>query len=156
MFEESVETFIVRWRPFATDVRLFGGVEGNPLLECEVAGSILQVLERTGPYLASPGKARMILNFTTDRLEVTAPGRKHIDSTGIGKARVAGVVLLREDDMVVVDGGAPVVVGVHEPLADTVAAGDFVTFEGLPPIHGFLVPPDSKGGGAHGSKDELM
>lgn len=156
MFEDSVETFIVRWRPFTTDVRVFGRVEGSPLLEVDVAGTILQVLERTGPYRAHPGKARMILNFTADRLEVANAGRKQIEVSGISKARVTGVVLLREENMVVVDGGVPVVVGVHEPLDDHVAAGDVVAFEGLPPIHGFLVPFSAKASGPAGSNDDLM
>lgn len=156
MFEDSVDTFIVRWRPFTADVRLFGRVEGNPLIECEVAGTILQVLERTGPYRAFPGGARMILNFTADRLELMAPGRKQIEATGLSAARVEGVVLLREDNMVVVDAGAPLVVGVHEPLDDEVAAGDSVSFDALPPIHGFLVPAEPRRRDADASKDELM
>lgn len=156
MFEESVETFIVRWRPFTTDVRLFGRVEGNPLLECRVADTILQVLERTGPYRAAPGQARMILNFTAERLEVATGGRKRIEATGISKARVEGLVLLREGNMVVVDGGAPLVVGVHQPLRDGVAAGDFVAFDALPPIHGFLVPQDAKGARRAGSDEDSM
>jgi hypothetical protein len=156
MFEESVETFIVRWRPFTTAVRLFSRTEGSPLLECEVAGTILQVLERTGPYLSIPGDARMILNITTDRLEVVSARQKRIESTGIGAVRVAGVVLLREEDMIVVDGGAPLVVGVHEPLADSVAAGDFVVFDAIPPIHGFVVSSDARGSQSGASQDELM
>ena len=156
MFEESVETFIVRGRPFTTDVRLFGRVEGSPLLEVDVNGTILQVLERTGPYRAVPGKARMILNLTAERLEVVGAGSKQIDVTGISKARVSGVVILREENMVVVDGGVPLVVGVHEDLKDHVAAGDVVAFDGVPPIHGFLVPGDAASSGPAGSKDDLM
>ena len=151
-----METFIVRWRPFTTAVQLFSRTEGSPLLECEVAGTILQVLERTGPYLSAPGEARMILNFTTDRLEVVSARQKRIESTGIGAARVAGVVLLREEDMVVVDGGAPLVVGVHESLADSVAAGDFVLFDAVPPIHGFLVSSDARGSRSRAPDDEQM
>ena len=156
MFEESVETFIVRWRPFTADVRLFGRVEGNPLLEVEVAGAILQVLERTGPYRAAPGGARMILNATTDRVEAAGPGRKQIEPTGLSAARVTGVVLLREPTMLVVDGGAPIVVGVHEPLDDGVGEGDTVVFEAVPPIHGFLMPFEPRVPGEGTSKDELM
>lgn len=147
---------MVRWRPFTTAVRLFSRTEGSPLLECEVAGTILQVLERTGPYLSTPGPARMILNVTADRLEVVGTRQKRIESTGIGAVRVAGVVLLREEDMVVVDGGAPLVVGVHEALADSVAAGDFVVFDAVPPIHGFLVSSDARGDRSGAPEDELM
>ena len=156
MFEESVETFIVRWRPFTADVRVFGRVEGNPLLEVEVAGVILQVLERTGPYRAVPGEGRMILNVTTERIEPAGPGRKQIEPTGLSAARITGVVLLREPNMLVVDGGAPLVVGVHEPLDDVVGEGDTVSFEALAPIHGFLMAPERRGSGDGTSKDELM
>lgn len=151
-----METFIVRWRPFTTDVRLFGRVEGSPLLEVSVGGVILQVLERTGPYRAVPGEARMILNPTAQRLEVVASATKLIEPTGISKARVTGVVILREENMVVVDAGVPLVVGVHEPLDDHVAAGDVVAFDGLPPIHGFLVAGDGKASAPAASQDELM
>lgn len=156
MFEESVESFIVRWRPFTADVRLFGRVEGNPLLECEVAGAILQVLERTGPYRAAPGRARMILNVTTDTLELAPAARKSIEATGISAARVTGTVILREGNMMVVDGGAPVVTGVHDPIPDGIAAGDFVSFVAIAPIHGFLVPTEPRGRQSDVPKDELM
>lgn len=146
MFEESPEAFMARWRPFATDVQLFPHTEGSPLLECGVAGAVVQVLERTGPYRSTPGPARMILNATAETLEavpddVPAEQRTRLlETVGISRVRVQGRVLSREGNMVVVDAGAPLVVGVHGALPTGVAAGDTVRFEALPPLHGFVLP----------------
>lgn len=156
MFEDSVESFIVRWRPFATGVRLHARGEGSPLLECSVAGTVLQVLERTNPYAAQPGRAHMILNFTAERLTPTDARAKRIEATGVSRAHVEGLVVLREDDMVVVDAGAPIVVGVLEPLPDDLAPGDFVTFDGVPPIHGFVVERAADDARERQPEDELM
>lgn len=144
MFEESPDAFISRWRKHAASVRIFSRTEGLPLLEAETAGAILQMLERTGPYLAPPGPAKMIINPTAQRLEMRDGGgsdaeRQKVEIPGIGRLRVCGIIAFRDDPFVVVDAGAPLVVGVIEPLPTEAVAGALVAFDAVPPIHGFVL-----------------
>ncbi len=144
MFEESVESFIAQWRPYAAQVQLFAHVEGNPLLECGVAGVIFGVLERTGPYLAHPGAAQLILHCVTETVVKAGSFERSLKVTDLSRLQVQGVVLLRRGAMVVVDAGVPLVTGSFTPLPGDVAAGDWLSFETLPPVHGFLVPTSSQ------------
>lgn len=140
MFEESVESFIAQWRPYAAKVQLFAHVEGSPLLECGAAGVIFGVLERTGPYLSHPGAAQLILHPVTEAVVKTNVHERSLKVTGLSQLQVQGVVLLRRGSMVVVDAGVPLVTGSFSALPDDVAAGDWLSFETLTPVHGFLVP----------------
>lgn len=139
MFEDSLDGFISRWRKHAAPVRIFSRTEGLPLLECETAGAILQVLERTGPYLAPPGPARAIINVTVGSVEVVTPEDRSLESTGVGQARGCGVIVLRDEPFLVVDVGAPLVVGVEEQLPAEAVVGAWVSFTAVPPIHGFVL-----------------
>ena len=140
MFEESPDGFISRWRKHAAAVTVFSRTEGLPLLEVELGGAILQVLERTGPYMATPGRAKAIINPTTARVEVHSGGNRSVDVAAIGRMRGCGLVIHREEPFLVLDVGAPVVLGVVDPLPDDAVPGAWVSFESIPPIHGFLVP----------------
>lgn len=136
---------MTRWRTYAADAYVFPHLEGTPLLEVRAGGAILQVLERTGPYGSAPGRARVILNPTVRRLEPGGEAEPGLATAGIGALAACGPVLLREGNMVVVDAGVPLVVGVEEPLPDDLAIGDRVRFESRPPIHGFVVPSPRRG-----------
>lgn len=138
VFEESLEGFISRWRPYAAPARLFGRAEGSPLVECRVGGTILQLLERTNPYLGAPGPASAIINPSTSRVELTS-GPPGVEVTGISRAHMRGTVELREDPFLVVDVGFPVVLGVTGPIPAGVVPGATVGFEAEPPIHGFVL-----------------
>ncbi len=144
VFEESVESFIAQWRPYAAQVELFAHLEGSPLLECGAAGVIFGVLERTGPYLAHPGKAQLILHPVAERVVKSGVYERSIKVTGLSQLQVQGVVLLRRGNMVVVDAGAPLVTGSFAPLPDDVAAGNWLKYETLPPVHGFVVTKTSQ------------
>ena len=139
MFEESTDGFISRWRNYATPVRVFSRTEGLPLLELEAGGAIFQVLERTGPYLAPPGKTKAIINPTANSVQVHSGGKKSVDVTGIGQISGCGTILFREDPFLVLDVGAPIVLGVQEPLPEGAVPGAWVSFESIPPIHGFVL-----------------
>jgi hypothetical protein len=139
MFEESPDGFISRWRDHAASVRIFSRTEGLPLIECQAGGAILQMLERTGPYLAPPGAAKVIINPTARQVEVKESGEKQIEATGIGRVRVTGTITRRDDPFLVVDAGAPLVVGVEEPLPPEAVPGAWVWFDAVPPIHGFVL-----------------
>ena len=140
MFEESVESFLTQWRPYAADVTLFAHTEGSPLLECRAAGVIFGVLERTGPYSAPIGPAKLILSLSAEQLEPTEERVRKVVVLGPSHLKVWGVVVLRQGRMIVVDAGAPLVIGSFAPLPETLAAGDWVVVTGLPPVHGFLLP----------------
>lgn len=150
MFEESADGFVNRWREYAATVRIFSRTEGLPLLEAEAGGAILQMLERTGPYLAPPGAARMIINPTAQSVELHYAGRKAIEVGGLGQAHICGEIVRRDDPFLVIDAGAPLIVGVMEPIPDEAVAGTSVAFQSLPPIHGFVLPearpPTVRGG----------
>ena len=139
MFEESPDGFISRWRSYAAPVTLFSRIEGQPLLELEAGGAILQVLERTGPYLAGPGRANVIINPTAEAVRVHEGGKRSVEVTGIGRMRGCGTVLFRDDPFLVLDVGAPVVLGVMESLPAEALPGAWVSFEAIPPIHGFVL-----------------
>lgn len=144
MIEESVESFLLRYRPYAALVEVLPHLEGSPLLECVVGTSVLHLLERTGPYLAKPGRAKVVLNATAERLEpAEAPGKK-LEVTGLSRLRVAGLVLEREEDSLIVDAGVPLVVNVFGALPLEFAVGDWIRFESVPPLHGFVVPAEAR------------
>jgi hypothetical protein len=140
VFEESVESFLTQWRPYAADVILFPRTEGSPLLECRAAGVIFGVLERTGPYTAPVGPAKLILHLNTEAVVSCNVQEKKLEVLGPSRLQATGLIVLRQQQMVIIDAGTPLVVGSFAPLLDTLAAGDWVTVAALPPVHGFVVP----------------
>ena len=146
MFEDGVDALVARFSAHAASVELASRVEGSPLLECLADGVVLHVFERTGPYLAALGPARVIVQpetATLTRLEVDDPApERSIEVTAVSAVTACGVVRLREDPFVVVDAGLPLVVAVDE-LPDGVQAGDRVRFQSRPPLHGFVLPPQA-------------
>ena len=146
MFEESVEGFITQWRPYAADVTLFAHTEGSPLLECRAAGAIFGVLERTGPYAAHSGPAKLILHLSTEQVGESDRQERAVEVLGPSRLKAVGLVVLRQGQMIVLDAGVPLIVGSFAPLPDTLAAGDFATVSGIAPVHGFLLPQVARGG----------
>lgn len=157
MIEESPESFIQRWRRYAAPVELFARTEGSPLMECRFGPAIVQLLERTGPYKAHTGPAQVIVNAMVERLE-PAEGEevRGVEPLGLSRIRVRGEVVAVEPDGVVVDCAAPLVVSLLDPSAPAPAVGSFVSFEALPPLHGFLVTEQRGRGRVEESPDEAM
>jgi hypothetical protein len=155
VLEESVEGFVARFRSSAAAVTLTGRVEGSPLLECVVAGQAVHVFERTGPYLAWSGPARVILHLECDGIERLEPGETppRLDVVGVSTLSAEGVVVSSEAPFLVVDAGAPLVVGITGPFPD-VAVGDRVRLASRPPVHGFVLPR-SPGGLARSPDDQV-
>lgn len=139
VIEESPESFVQRWRSYAAEVQLFPRTEGSPLLECRVGDTILQLLDRTGPYVAAPGTRRVILNPMAERLEPADDEVRALEAAGLGALRGSGCVIGGDGRLTVVDCGVPVVVAVMDEAAPRFPEGRFVSFEGLPPVHGFVV-----------------
>jgi hypothetical protein len=140
MFEDSPEAFVARFRTYAASVELFSHLEGSPLLECRAGDVIIQVFERTGPYLSNPGRQSAIVNPTTERLESRPPGIRHLEATGLGRVRAEGLVLAREASFAIVDAGIPLVVSVHGGIGDEIASGGWVAFDSEVPVHAFVLP----------------
>jgi hypothetical protein len=55
-----------------------------------------------------------------------------------------GLVLFRSENTVVIDAGFPLVVSVFADLPDDAAAGDWLEFTSLAPIHGFILTRTSR------------
>ena len=76
--------------------------------------------------------------------EATSAPERKLEVLGPSRLKASGVVVLRQGSMVVIDVGAPFVVGSYETLPDTLAAGDWAIVTGLPPVHGFLLPKTAR------------
>ncbi len=150
MFEDSPEAFVSRWQRHAADVELFPHREGSPLLECRAGDAILQLFERTGPYLSRPGRQRTILHPVTTELELLPDGSAapELTTTGISSLIATGTVVTVEGDVVVIDAGVPLVVGVAGELPAGLVPGRLVRFVGAAPVHGFVVTGHGPGNGA--------
>lgn len=141
MVEESPESFISRWRAYAADVEMFAHTEGSPLLECRVGNTVLQLFERTGPYLSRPGRTKLIINPGTTMLELVAePGSGGvIESNGLGNLVAVGRVIALDGAIVVVDAGVPLVASFTGAGVPAVAEGQMVRLVSDGPVHGFVV-----------------
>ncbi len=141
MVEESPESFISRWRHYAAEVEMFAHTEGSPLLECRAGEAVLQLLERTGPYLSRPGPAKVIINPGTNRLEpVSEPdAAPSIESRGLSDIVAVGTVVAREGHIVVIDAGVPLVAYVRDVGAPAPVEGAKVRLASDGPIHGFVL-----------------
>jgi len=142
VLEESVENFIVRWKPYLTNVQLHSWVEGSPLLECSIQDTVLHLFERTGPYSKVVGKNNVIIHPTTTAFKQPSTMQKHLHITDISQLHARGVVLHREKHFCVVDAGVPLVVACMDTIPDFVGEGEWVEFDSLKPVHAFIVPPE--------------
>lgn len=144
MIEDGPDTFAQHWRRFAAEGILFARPEGSPLLEVDLGGTVVQLLERTNPYAGTPGRARLLVQPSTDGLEPPEGDGPSIEVPWRGAIRAQGEVLHREGRMVVVDAGVPLLVDVWALSdADAPAVGDRVRFLAGPPIHGFVLPREN-------------
>jgi hypothetical protein len=141
--EDSIESFIAQFKPYAATVQLLSKVEGSPLLECVAGQKVLHLLERTGPYTSRPGKAQVILNPMAESLQKTDLAEKSFTITAVSRLKAHGLVLERSENVVIIDAGIPLVVSLFNDTHQ-VNLGDYVKFESLPPIHGFVVPKEEQ------------
>lgn len=143
MIEDGVDALVARFAAHATTVEVASRVEGSPLLECLTDAAVLYLLERTGPYLAPRGTARVIVQPETSqlvRVEADDPAAaRHVEALGAGRLVASGHVVAVEPPFVVVDAGIPLVVAV-EALPDGLAVGERVRFQSRAPVHGFVLP----------------
>ncbi|MDZ7800656.1 MAG: hypothetical protein U5K81_07685 [Trueperaceae bacterium] len=143
MIEEGPDSFMQHWRAYAAQATLFPRPEGTPMLEAEVAGCILQLFERTNPYHAPPGPARLVLHVTAERWDPAEVGEASLRVPVLGTLHGRGRVKHREGRTVVVDAGAPLVLtfaGTDAPAPE----GRWIHFEAPAPLHAFVLPPVRK------------
>jgi len=145
MVEEGPEAFIKRWSEFAAPATLFARSEGSPLLEAAVGGVIVQLLERTNPYQAGPGAARLLLNPTADTVMLAPEGAGVLVVPRRGALHGSGEVVEVEGRVLVVDAGVPVlVVAPADADAEVRRTGVWIRFEASPPVHGFVLDTERR------------
>jgi hypothetical protein len=140
MLEESVESFVATWRAHAACVELFSGVEGTPLLECMAAGRVFHLFERTAPYTAPVGPARVIIHPVTEALEPLPSAQRSLEVVGISRLRARGQLVHWRPPFAVVDVGVPLVVGLFTGMLAEMSVGQYVAFDSQAPVHGFVLP----------------
>lgn len=149
MIEDGPDAFMKRWREYASDAVLFARAEGSPLLEAEIGGTVMQLFERTNPYLGSPGAARVLVNPTATLIEPTSDEATELVVPTRGTVAGRGRVVEVEGRIVVVDAGTPIVLACEQAsLSDVATIGAWVRFEAPLPIHGFVVAGRSRTGPA--------
>jgi hypothetical protein len=142
--EESVEGFISQFKPYAASVEVLPKTEGSPLLEIVVSHKVLHLLERTAPYGSKPGKAQIILNPMTNTLGKSTESIKTITVPGVSKMHVQGVVLELFPQTAIIDAGVPLVVTLLEDIPNDIALGDYIQFDSLRPVHGFVLQKEEQ------------
>lgn len=149
MIEDGPDAFMKRWREYASDAVLFARAEGSPLLEAEVGGTVVQLFERTNPYLGSPGPARVLVNPTATLIEPSDEEARELVVPTRGTVAGCGRVVDAEGRIVVVDAGTPIVLAcVQAPPQEVTTIGAWVRFEAAAPIHGFVLFDGSRPGPA--------
>jgi hypothetical protein len=142
--EDSVEGFILHYKPYAATVELLPKTEGSPLLEVVANHRVLHLLERTAPYQSKPGKAQVIVNPMAQTLNKSDEAVKSITVPALGKMRVQGVVLEIFPDAAIIDAGVTLVVSLLEEFPEDIALGDYISFDSLSPIHGFVIQKEEQ------------
>jgi len=147
MLEDSTEMFVARWRSAAAQVELFARTEGSPLLEARAGEIVLQLFERSGPYLSRPGPARVIINPTVESVELTeALPKPSLEVAGVSRIDAVGPVLELDGNHLLLDAGVPLVVGSSSPLPPGLSAGSWVRISSIAPVHAFVVTEDGRTG----------
>jgi hypothetical protein len=138
MIEESLESFVVQYKPYAVTADLLAKTEGSPLVECIIAKKVVHFMERTSPYLSTPGKHNVIINGIINALNPTEQKHKSFNSPSLSKVQATGLVLEHHGNNLVVDVGMTLVLSSFEGFSE-IALGDWISFESLAPLHGFVL-----------------
>lgn len=141
--ENSEQEFLDRYAEFAASGVLYPQIEGSPLMEFSTAGRVLFLFDRTGPYRAQPGEARVLVHALVEAsgwqvLSEEAGRQEKFNMVGVSEAEGTGEVISLSRRACVVRARLPLVLSAFDPLPD-VALGDWVSFRTLPPLHGFLI-----------------
>ena len=132
--------FLERWKHQAALVTVYPRPEGSGLLEVRAGGRVLYLMDRTGPYTAKSGEARVILNPVAETITALEDNPDEVlVPAGISRVQATGTVLEVQPGFVVVQARTPLVVGVLDDSWKNLKAGQPVTLESLEPVHGFTL-----------------
>ena len=143
MIEDSLESFITQYKPYAFEAEILARAEGSPLVECIAKQKVIHFLERTAPYLSTPEKHTVILNAVVKNVLLTDDKEKQFDSPALSQLNANGLVLEHHGQHLVVDVGVNVIVSSLEPF-DEIALGDWISFGSEVPLHGFVIATPQK------------
>ena len=140
---------MARYGEYAASGLLYPQPEGSPLLEFAAGGRVLYLFDRCGPYAATPGAARVLVNGLLD-LEATEvlgpegeeaagpPPRETLNLVGTSAAEGCGQIEQVLGRSWVVRARVPLVLSAYAALPPA-QPGDWVRFRTLPPLHGFVM-----------------
>lgn len=142
VLEDSVESFIQQWRDAAVEGVAYARFEGSPLLEVQLHGTLMQLFERTGPYAAPPGPIRLIVHAVASAWSLPATAAPNIAVIGPGRFSLVGHVERVQGNLMRVNVGFPMVVGMDPTDAATPRPneGDTLVCDTLAPAHAFVLP----------------
>lgn len=140
LLENSIEEFVERFREHAALGHLYPQTEGSVLLEFSCAGQVIYLFDRTGPYLRPFGDQVPVIvhpllaswDFSPEQVASLATPR-------ISAIHGVGQVSHLYRGFVVVNSLFPLVFGILEDQMPKLAVGDWIRFESLAPVHGFVV-----------------
>lgn len=154
MLEAALETspadFAEAYAQYAAQGLLLPQPEGSPLLEFACGGLVIYLLDRCGPYLPT-GPGRVIVHglINPQLTSVMIPGEPEqtwAEAVGRSALRGMGQVIAQNRRVTVVDAGLPLVLS--RPALPPyprgcwrldAQPGDWVHFETLSPLHGFVL-----------------
>lgn len=138
--ETSERDFASRYAEFAAQGTLYPQREGSPLLEFAVGGRVLYLFDRSGPYAARPGVARVVVHGVLDPegTEVRESGEETLHVLGVSSVEGVGRVVAVPRGAVVVQARLPLVLASFGGVGG-VQVGEWLAFRTLPPLHGFLI-----------------
>ncbi|CAM3967288.1 hypothetical protein [Deinococcus marmoris] len=140
--ESSERDFAARYASHAAHGLIYPQPEGSPLLEFLAGGRVLYLFDRSGPYSAPPGEARVVVHGVLEAGSVDLlPGSEHreiLSVQGVSALEGCGRVTHTVGKAWVVQARLPLVLAAFEPLPP-VLPGQWITFRTLAPLHGFVV-----------------
>ena len=140
MLETSVEDFVSRFAGDAAEGQLYPQPEGSPLMEFVAGGRTLYLFDRTGPYTAKPGPARVVVHAPLSRFARLGSAEAKLSVVGVSAVEGVGqITRIASRFSVVVQARLPLVLSSFAPLPE-LKVGEWLSFETQPPLHGFLVP----------------
>lgn len=137
MVESSPEEFTRRFAAYAAEGTLYPQPEGSGLLEFAAAGRVLYLLDRSGPYAARPGPARVLVSAALKSWEAVEPAEESLSLTGVSALEGRGELVEAGGGALVLRARLPLVL-LGDP-APRPQPGQWLHFTTEAPLHGFLL-----------------
>lgn len=141
--ESSEREFAARYAEYAAHGLIYPQPEGSPLLEFLAGGRVLYLFDRSGPYAAQPGAARVVVHGVLEpgSVQVQPDGEQQetLSVQGVSALEGCGQITQVVGRAWVVQARLPLVLATFSELPP-LTVGQWITFRTLPPLHGFTVP----------------